>query len=176
MISARRKYQNKCKKCGLMFNPLYASKGFFCSQKCSVKKDSEHHAWKKDLTNYFSIHSYLKKYKKGKCIECGDEGMTHLANLHEKPHERNIENYKELCVKCHVAYDTTDNRTKQWLVNLSKSPSHCKRITTKKCKACPVEFTPRRKTSVYCSNKCSAQNRIVGKRERNVKGKFVSFK
>lgn len=110
-----------------------------------------------NLTNYTSIHSYLRRYKKGVCEQCGRQGKTHLAKRHSKKHERKIENYKELCPKHHLAYDRTKGREMEWLSNLAKSHSHRNRIKPKACGHCLQSFTPKRKSNRFCSNVCSGK-------------------
>ena len=128
---------------------------------------------KPNSTNYATIHWYLGRFKKGICEECKREGKTQLAKKHDKQHERKLENYKELCPKCHLAYDRTETREVEWLDNLSKTYSHRNRIKPKICGHCNEQFTPRRKTSCFCSNKCSAQERQAPQRDRDSKGQFM---
>lgn len=104
---------------------------------------------------YQTIHWYLRRFKKGICKKCSKVGKTHLALRHGKKHERKLSNYKELCVKCHIAYDTTKDRQIKWLNNLAKSWNHKNRIILKKCEHCADNFMPAKKSRRFCSNFCS---------------------
>lgn len=123
--------------------------------------DEKHWAWKGDkLTNYFSIHAYLRKFKTGVCAFCGEQRKTHNAVKRGKPHARNRDNYHELCVPCHIRYDATDERAEKWHSNLAKSPTHLNPVKAKQCLKCLKEFTPARKQRRFCSNSCSALWRV----------------
>jgi hypothetical protein len=66
---------------------------------------------KKDMTThkleYYAIHRHLGTYypKKLVCEHCNKPAKTHYALMKGKEHERNRDNYLELCPKCHKAYD-----------------------------------------------------------------------
>lgn len=64
--------------------------------------------WKGDEASYRAIHGYLCKHypKSGVCEECGNTAAkTHYAVIHGHPYTRNCEDYRELCVPCHMRYD-----------------------------------------------------------------------
>lgn len=54
-----------------------------------------------------AIHNFLARHytKSGRCDHCGREGKTHWAAKDHSNYTRNIEDYMELCPKCHVEYD-----------------------------------------------------------------------
>lgn len=121
---------------------------------------------KNKLTNYFYIHkwNYENHPKSGICIHCGvKDKKTEYALIHGKGHERGISNYLELCKKCHIAYDKTKEWDKRKLNSLSKTYSHLNPVKTITCKQCNKWFIPRRKTTKYCSNSCSAKGEIKWK-------------
>ena len=107
---------------------------------------------KGDNVTYQGIHSWLRKQKKEKCEFCDKKELLHLALKKNKKHERKIENYLTLCVRCHRKYD-------------AKPPGHRKRasaIDPIRCEACGTKFIPRRKTTRFCSNKCRIKARNKG--------------
>lgn len=110
-----------------------------------------------ELTNYSSIHWYLRRFKIGKCVKCGRVGKTQLAKKHSKQHERKIENYLELCPKHHLAYDRTEVKVLGWLNALANTPTHRNRTKPKACEQCLQPFTPKRRTRRFCSNGCSSK-------------------
>jgi hypothetical protein len=64
--------------------------------------------WLGDNANSNGIHTWLRKnfVKTGICENCDTEGKTDYAfKFHPKKHTRNINDYKELCRKCHIKYD-----------------------------------------------------------------------
>ena len=69
------------------------------------KKGKENGYWKEN-PSYNTLHRWLiDNYKKtGKCFNCEREGKTHWARV-SKTYTRNIEDYRELCPKCHIHYD-----------------------------------------------------------------------
>lgn len=68
--------------------------------------------WWNDDPGYHTIHTYLGQHypKAGACEECGTPGRTDYANIHGRGYTRNREDYRELCRRCHVAYDGTAER------------------------------------------------------------------
>lgn len=117
----------------------------------------------KRLINYTSIHSYLRQFKLGKCYFCNKVGKTHLALKKDKKHERSLDNYLELCPSCHAKYDDTPEKRIKRIKALEKTYAHQNPIQNKKCKYCKFLFLPRRKSSRFCSNKCSGVNRYKNK-------------
>lgn len=103
---------------------------------------------KEKLINYSYIHEWnLKNHpKSGKCIDCGLENRTEWALIHGKEHARGIDNYRELCIKCHRQYD----KHPAW----NKGLKTIKHIT---CEHCHNWFIPAKKTRRFCSNSCSAK-------------------
>lgn len=123
---------------------------------------------------YQTIHWYLRRFKKNICENCSKKGLTHLAKKHDKEHERNIDNYRELCVKCHIAYDRTEDKERTSLLNLSKTYSHQNRVMNKDCLYCGKSFLPAKKHTKFCSNKCSANGTPREIRPKDVKtGKWL---
>jgi len=137
---------------------------------------AKHHLIK-NPTNYATIHSWNNsKYpKQNKCSHCYTKTAKKYewALLHGKSHSRGIDNYIELCKRCHIKYDKTEQWTQKNLEALKKTYAHQNPIKPKECKYCKDEFTPRRKESIFCSNRCSAKNRKAPIRERDGKGKFM---
>lgn len=118
----------------------------------------------KTPNNYITIHSWNNiKYPKTKiCSYCGVFGKrTEWALRKGMEHAKGIENYIELCKKCHIAYD----RTAEWIEknkqSLDKTYTHQNPIKPKECSVCEKEFMPRRKTSRFCSNTCSGKWRFA---------------
>src|SRR5262249_36848984 len=65
-------------------------------------------AFKGDAAGYTAIHTYLRKHypKTGVCEECGEDGKrTEYALIKGREYSRNREDYRELCKRCHNAYD-----------------------------------------------------------------------
>jgi hypothetical protein len=65
-------------------------------------------AWKGDNVGWNAIHWWLRRNfpKERKCEECGIEGKTDYAFLHHpRPYTRVREDYRELCRRCHLAFD-----------------------------------------------------------------------
>ena len=103
---------------------------------------------KTKLTNYSYIHEWNQKNhpKTGICVTCNVAGKTEWALKQGKEHARGIKNYLELCIKCHRNYDRQGRPA--W--NKGKR-------TYRKCEFCQKDFYPRRKSSQFCSNSCSAK-------------------
>lgn len=64
-----------------------------------------HYLWKEDAS-YSSKHKWIAKHHKkiGVCENCLERKNTDWANI-SKEYKRDREDYKELCRKCHIAYD-----------------------------------------------------------------------
>lgn len=148
MASARRKEKVNCKRCNKEFYPLYASVGCYCSHSCSVGKGREHSRWVGDEITYQDIHSWLRNKKKDECDFCGISERLELAFKKGNKHERRIENYYTLCIKCHRQYDSHE----AWNKGLRTKEN-------KMCEYCKEEFYPPRKESRFCSNHCSQKSR-----------------
>lgn len=132
-----------------------------------------------ELTNYTSIHWYLRRFKTGKCSKCFRVGKTQLAKKHSKNHERKIENYLELCPKCHLAYDRTEGRVLGWLNSLAKTHTHQNRTKPRACEKCLQSFMPKRRTRRFCSNSCSstwkAKHGLTNKDHDPITGKWLAL-
>ena len=114
-----------------------------------------------NLTNYVSIHSYLRRFKVGRCSKCWKKCVTHLALKHGKPHARKLSHYRELCPKCHRAYDRTPKMEAIWKKNLANSRTHKNPIQKKPCEQCRINFLPAKKSRQFCSNTCSQKSRVA---------------
>jgi hypothetical protein len=112
---------------------------------------------KQKLTNYSYIHDWNNRLQKklGSCEFCGLEKKTEWALMHGKEHKRGLDNYLELCKKCHISYDKTDEWDKKRLESLKKTYSHRNPIKNKECEYCEESFKPARKERRFCSNSCS---------------------
>lgn len=64
--------------------------------------------WKGDSVSYRSLHKWVRKYKKSinQCMFCGITSLnrSHMANV-DHQYRRDVEDYIELCPKCHSHYD-----------------------------------------------------------------------
>lgn len=62
--------------------------------------------WKGERVGYRAIHTWVGEHKPrtGSCTTCGQSGKTDWANIDHEYH-RDLDDYIELCVKCHRAYD-----------------------------------------------------------------------
>jgi len=76
----------------------------FCSNRCANTGENSH-MWK-DKPVYSSLHKWIYRHKKrnGKCSNCGKTGKTQWANTNGE-YKRVLEDFVELCVKCHVHFD-----------------------------------------------------------------------
>jgi hypothetical protein len=91
--------------------------------------------WKKDSTNYQTIHSWLQKnFEKKECEECGvTEKKLDWALLKGRKYLRKRENFKVLCRSCHLKYDCTKRRREigktlvlhRWKKNLTTGGDSC---------------------------------------------------
>lgn len=86
-------------------------KGHFVSESTKRKisdslKNEGHFAWNPE-PSYDRVHYWMRKNakKSGKCNQCGESKRTDWALIKGKQYERKIENFKELCRKCHYHYD-----------------------------------------------------------------------
>ena len=74
----------------------------------SFPSGSEHWNWKGDDASMSAVHHALAraKPKTGVCDECGEEAATQYAFDHRLgKHTRDPDDYRELCSRCHGAYD-----------------------------------------------------------------------
>jgi hypothetical protein len=66
--------------------------------------------WKGDEAGYSAMHMWARHHfeKNGSCEECGREGRTDWAfQLWPEPLTRERDDYRELCRRCHQAYDVS---------------------------------------------------------------------
>lgn len=62
--------------------------------------------WKGDKVGYFGLHTWVQRSlgKATKCSECGSTGNVQWANKSWE-YKRDLEDWLELCFKCHRRYD-----------------------------------------------------------------------
>lgn len=64
--------------------------------------------WRGDSVGYGGIHAWVRRHKgkAAKCTVCGDSRPRYIqwANIDHK-YNRNLEDFIELCAKCHRSYD-----------------------------------------------------------------------
>jgi len=63
--------------------------------------------WRGDNVGYRAIHTWVANHKTkiGICSDCGKEKKTHWSNI-DHTYRRDLDDYTELCVKCHRRYDS----------------------------------------------------------------------
>lgn len=63
--------------------------------------------WRGANAGYRALHSRLSQLnpKTGRCEQCGHEGETQYALIHGHTYSAARDDYRELCVRCHVRYD-----------------------------------------------------------------------
>lgn len=85
-------------------NPKYA--GYWTGKQRAEMQGDKNPNWAGDEVSYRSLHTWLRKTKNktGICEHCFLSKKTDWAN---KSHEylRNLEDWLELCRKCHIEYD-----------------------------------------------------------------------
>lgn len=126
MKTTRYKKGKKCIDCNKKINNSAISRCKPCSNSLKQKGklwSNSHRAkmavyWKsrkkefeKRKSSYAAIHLWIRKYykKKGKCEHCNDKSKKRYewALIKGKKYNKNINNYVELCVRCHRIYDGT---------------------------------------------------------------------
>jgi len=69
----------------------------------------ERHAlWRGDEAHVATKHQWLRDHfpKTGRCEQCDKEGRTDYSfKHHPKSHTRDPDDYRELCVRCHIEFD-----------------------------------------------------------------------
>lgn len=72
---------------------------------------AKHHLWKGNAASYSAIHYWLYRQvgKAKKCSDCGSTKRVEWANISGQ-YKRAITDYKELCRKCHAAFDGYVNK------------------------------------------------------------------
>lgn len=60
-----------------------------------------------EFPSYNTVHAYLNMHypKTGICSQCGAASATDYALIHGHEYTRDIEDYHELCRRCHMHYD-----------------------------------------------------------------------
>lgn len=126
-----KKLIKKCEQCNKVYKKPYTisfyvfSNRRFCTNKCrGIARSSElvkenHPRWNKKPT-YIGIHGWLH-WNYGKATQCDNREKQFLffncseksnnyqwANNHEKPYERDKNNFFMLCRSCHAKYDLFD--------------------------------------------------------------------
>lgn len=73
----------------------------------SLQPNEKHYGWKGDKVSYSALHNWVRKNKpKTKaCEQCNAIKKLELANM--GIYDRNFDNWKWLCKKCHINYDDT---------------------------------------------------------------------
>lgn len=84
------------------------------------KTGNKHHRWKGNKVHYSTIHRWIYRYygKANKCenINCEVLGKRfEWALIHEKKYKKDVDNYIQLCSRCHRKYD----RSKNYKLNLN---------------------------------------------------------
>ena len=126
-----RKVTLKCNSCGKDYEvkPSRVSESKCCSRQChgeylskkytgvkrsiewrknmsESKKGEKHPLWKGNKVGYKSLHQWLSRTigKATKCGICNSENNVEWSNISKK-YTRNIEDWRQLCKKCHYRYD-----------------------------------------------------------------------
>jgi len=62
--------------------------------------------WKGDKVGYHALHTWVTRHKGKavKCYECGTNKNVQWANLSHE-YKRDLNDFREMCGKCHRAYD-----------------------------------------------------------------------
>lgn len=109
----------KCKNCSKKFNKYrfgsYDEPRKFCCHKCATDfykenfpQGKKHHLWKGKKASYITQHQWINRNcgKANKCEDCNVKRAKryHWANISGK-YKRNVSDYKQLCVSCHLKYD-----------------------------------------------------------------------
>lgn len=77
--------------------------------KQNIPSGEDHHMWKGDLASYSSLHHWVRRHliKSDTCTKCLKKCKTHWANK-SREYRRDLEDWLELCPKCHGEYDSGD--------------------------------------------------------------------
>ena len=67
----------------------------------------KNHRWRGDKVGYYGLHTWVQRQlgKALKCQNCGNIEKVEWANKNHK-YERNLEDWIQLCYKCHRKYDS----------------------------------------------------------------------
>lgn len=70
-------------------------------------RGEQHPQWRGDSAGVSALHEWLRANypKAGRCENCGNSAITAYALIHGRSYSRSREDYRELCVQCHNAYD-----------------------------------------------------------------------
>jgi len=82
-----------------------------------VRIGEENKKWKGKDVSYRNLHRWVERNlgKAKKCSVCGRVGIEkeiHWSNTDHK-YKRNLDDWQELCAKCHNKYDKINNQLKQ---------------------------------------------------------------
>lgn len=110
----------ECKECGIEFWVYPSNNRVYCSRSCNGKNSATqfitgetHPMWRGDRVGITAMHTWLKSHY-GKADHCENPDCLGLSitfewsKLRGKEYERKRENFWQLCKKCHVIYDYTD--------------------------------------------------------------------
>lgn len=121
MDSRKGNFNFKCIVCGKSFKAWKYQKRKYCSRECLYENQRlnlnkgnflyrkkfgiEHPKWNPE-PEYSTLHQWVNRYKEknGICGKCHAETTTDWANLSGE-YKRNLDDYIELCRKCHYWFD-----------------------------------------------------------------------
>ena len=80
-------------------------------------------AWRGDNVGYYSLHNYVRrrKVKPEFCEICNVGPPTHLANI-TLVYNRDLDNWKFMCPKCHSDYDYIPDRLSEISKSFNRDP------------------------------------------------------
>lgn len=93
----------RCKTCGKTHHFLN-----YVDEKCPVKLPKNPRGkLLGDNPSYNAIHKYMLRHhkKQGICSVCGEAKRTHWSNKTGKYNRMDINDWQEMCPKCHHEYD-----------------------------------------------------------------------
>ena len=97
------------------------------------KKTGHGYSWKGNNITYRRLHTWLRETY-GSATRCENplcdrtSSKFQYAKIKEKEYERNIENFIQLCVKCHSRYDNHGEKVKLALMGRPHSKERIIRI------------------------------------------------
>ena len=97
---------------------------FLCYQDQILKGDKNSN-WRGDDAGYNAIHKWVREHKSKPllCEECGLEKKLELSNK-DHEYQRNLEDYRWLCDKCHYDYDIENGLRSDAEHNFYSVPCH----------------------------------------------------
>jgi len=134
--------------------------------------------WVGENISYEGLHAWLSRHKTktGVCSRCGNKGKTNFHNISGN-YERNVDDYEELCLKCHTTKD--QNRIRRDLDNnLIKDLYFSEELSTTQI-GMMLNTSARTinnrliKMGIGARNLSEAQKIADKTRQRNEKGQFV---